>query len=115
MVLNLRGGDDGMPGFRGGKNRKIKGGLLVQGGGVADAAEMFSPSMSGGMSTSLGGSMYGGFAGTGATAAVTGGGYTRKLKKRTGKARAHRTKSYSAGGHKKRRGRKTRKMRRRKY
>jgi len=100
----------------GGKHKKIKGGLLVAGGGyVADNAGPFGPSMNGGMSTSLGGSMYGGMSMPSVTAVSTGGGHTRKLKKRTGKARAHRTKSYSAGGHKKRRGRKTRKMRRRKY
>lgn len=98
-----------------GGGKKYKGGIMVQGGGVAATAEMFSPSMNGGMSTSLGGSMYGGMAMPSVTAVSTGGGHTRKLKKRTGKARAHRTKSYSAGGHKKRRGRKTRKMRRRKY
>jgi len=42
----------------------------------------------------------------------TGGGHSRRLRRRTGKARHHRTKSYTAGGKK---GRKTRRRHRRRH
>jgi len=45
-------------------------------------------------------------------APIKGGGYTRRLRKRSGRARHHRTKSYSAGGKK---GRKTRRRHRRRH
>ena len=128
-IIPSRGGGEIMPGVNamsksGGGKRKYKGGLQVIGGGplmVMGGGNAPCASMQGGMITSLtqGGGMgvpvVGPSSGGTGVMVVAGGAYTRRLRKRTGKARAHRTKSYSAGG-RKRRGRKTRKHhRRRKY
>jgi hypothetical protein len=71
-----------------------QGGLMIQGG---SRKRKGSKRMRGGNTCGM--SMTGGQFSPSVTAAVSGGG-SRRLVKRTGKARRHRTKSYRAGGKK---------------
>ena len=98
----------GGKGRRRSRGRKMKRSLILQGGNFGDNAGLVGGNAPMGMQGGVV-PITPGMGGGQAPFSLAGGHYTRRLRKRSGKARQHRTRSYSAGGKK---GRKTRRRHR---
>ena len=106
-IFNINGGNQlvGSPYGQGGGNSDPMEGMTGPGDNTFGGSDPVSA-----LKSMMGKSM--GAEGLSPIAPLKGGGHTRRLRKRSGRARHHRTKSYSAGGKK---GRKTRRRHRRRH